>query len=327
MILKRKRASSSAIGFTKFMKYTVAIPAYKSDFLKECIESILNQTFQDFELIIVDDASPQPIREIVAAFDDPRISYYRNATNSGSIDVVDNWNRCLSLAKGEYFCLMGDDDIMDKEYLSEMDRLSRQYPEIDVFHGRTMEINEHSQITKIYQAWPTRQSVYDLIWHRIARLRVTFISDFTFKTQILKQDGGFYKLPLAWGSDDISVYQAASSHGIAATNKVVFYYRRHSTSITSSGSTEIKLQAILKEEQWLKNFVASHHPSDETDKVLCRMISSSLQPHINYRKSLEICQAWRKRKYVSILRLLGKGKRYGIGFKTIARGILMAWGN
>ena len=50
------------------MKYTIAIPAYKSDFLKECIESILNQTFQDFELIIIDDASPYPIREIISQF-------------------------------------------------------------------------------------------------------------------------------------------------------------------------------------------------------------------------------------------------------------------
>lgn len=89
------------------MKYTIAIPAYKSDFLKECIESILNQTFQDFELIIIDDASPYPIREIISQFNDPRISYYRNKTNSGAINVVDNWNKCLSLAQGEYFCLMG----------------------------------------------------------------------------------------------------------------------------------------------------------------------------------------------------------------------------
>ena len=145
------------------MKYTIAIPAYKSDFLKECIESILNQTFQDFELIIIDDASPYPIREIISQFNDPRISYYRNKTNSGAINVVDNWNKCLSLAQGEYFCLMGDDDIMGCEYLAEINKLIQQFPTVCVFHGRTMEINEHSQRTLLYQAWPIQQSVYDLI--------------------------------------------------------------------------------------------------------------------------------------------------------------------
>lgn len=311
----------------KQSRYTIAIPAYKSDFLKECIESVLNQTFPDFELIIVDDASPHPIGEIVSRFDDPRITYYRNETNAGALHVVDNWNKCLSLARGEYFCLMGDDDVMDKDYLAEMEKLSRQYPDVDVLHGRTMEINEHSQPTFLYQAWPTWQSVYDLIWHRIARLRVTFISDFTFKTQSLKEDGGFYKLPLAWASDDISVYQAARTHGIAATNRVVFYYRRHGTSITSSGATATKLQAIQQEAQWLNRFMATAHPSNKADGILCQMINSHLAAHIEYRKSLEVCQAWRRKEYKTLLRLWWKRTRYSVRMLTLAKGVLMALGN
>ena len=309
------------------MKYTIAIPAYKSDFLKECIESILNQTFQDFELIIIDDASPYPIREIISQFNAPRISYYRNKTNSGAINVVDNWNKCLSLAQGEYFCLMGDDDIMGCEYLAEINKLIQQFPTVCVFHGRTMEINEHSQRTLLYQAWPIQQSVYDLIWHRIARLRVTFISDFTFKTKKLRDIGGFHKLPLAWGSDDITVYKAAIQNGIAATNKVVFYYRRHSTSITSSGTTAIKLQAIQQEFQWLDNFTKSAHPSNEVDSMLCQMTSIHLKQHVEYRKSLEVCQAWRKKKYNMLFQLWWKRKQYSITLTTILKGILMALGN
>lgn len=309
------------------MKYTIAIPAYKSVFLKECIESILKQIFRDFELVIIDDASPYPIHDIVSQFEDPRISYYRNETNSGAVNVVDNWNKCLSFANGEYFCLMGDDDIMGQEYLAEMDKLSRLFPDVCVFHGRTMEINEHSQKTVLYQAWPTRQSVYDLIWHRIARSRVTFISDFTFKTQSLRDSGGFYKLPLAWGSDDITVYKAATSHGIAATNKVVFYYRRHDMNISSSGTTAIKLQAIQQEYNWLKDFMISANPSNEVDEILCRMINTHLKRHIGYRKSLEICQVWRKKQYGTLFHLWWKRKQHGLTLTTMAMGVLMALGN
>ena len=88
------------------MKFTVAIPAYKGKFLKECIESVLAQSYKDFELIVVDDASPDNLAEIAASFDDPRLSYHRNKTNCGAVDVVDNWNKCLAMAKGEYICLM-----------------------------------------------------------------------------------------------------------------------------------------------------------------------------------------------------------------------------
>ena len=63
------------------MKYTIAIPAYKSEFLKDCIQSILVQTFEDFELIIVNDASPENIDEVVHSFSDHRIRYYKNEEN------------------------------------------------------------------------------------------------------------------------------------------------------------------------------------------------------------------------------------------------------
>lgn len=308
------------------MKYTIAIPAYKSEFLKECIDSILNQTLQDFELIIVDDASPYPIKSVVSQFNDPRISYYCNTANTGAINVVDTWNKCLSLAQGEYFCLMGDDDILDKEYLSEMEKLSQQYPQVDVFHGRTMEIDDCSRKTRLYEAWPEWQSVYDLIWHRMARLRVTFISDFTFKTQSLRNAGGFYKLPLAWSSDDISVYRIAANNGIAATNKTVFYYRRHSTSITSSGSTELKLQAISQEALWFEEFI-TQIPSDKTDRILHQMIKKQLKRHISYRRSLEVCQAWRGKRYKTLITLLYRHKKYDLNLSLIIKGILMALAN
>ena len=60
------------------MKFSVTIPAYKARFLKECIESILAQTYKDFELIIVNDASPEDLTSIVKSFNDPRIRYYIN---------------------------------------------------------------------------------------------------------------------------------------------------------------------------------------------------------------------------------------------------------
>ena len=60
------------------MKFSIAIPAFKSAFLKECIDSVLNQTYKNFELIIVNDHSPEDIRGIIEQFADIRIRYYEN---------------------------------------------------------------------------------------------------------------------------------------------------------------------------------------------------------------------------------------------------------
>ena len=92
------------------MKFSVTIPAYKAKFLKEAIESVLSQTYEKFELIIVDDNSPENLKAIVDEFSDSRIRYYRNPQNCGAVNVVDNWNICLSYCTGEYVICMGDDD-------------------------------------------------------------------------------------------------------------------------------------------------------------------------------------------------------------------------
>ena len=98
--------------------FTIGIPAYKSTFLKECIDSILAQDYSNFELIIVNDASPEDIDSIVSSYNDKRIRYYKNERNFGAEHVVDNWNKCLAYATGDYFVLMGDDDKMELDFLS-----------------------------------------------------------------------------------------------------------------------------------------------------------------------------------------------------------------
>ena len=60
------------------------MPAYKAAFIREAIESILGQTYTDFELIIVDDASPEGLEAIVSEYNDPRLTYHKNEQNISS---------------------------------------------------------------------------------------------------------------------------------------------------------------------------------------------------------------------------------------------------
>lgn len=93
------------------MKFSITIPTYKSRYLKEAIESVVSQTYTDWELIIVDDCSPEDLPSIVQPFlTDSRIRFYRNEKNCGAVNVVDNWNICLGYCTGDYVICMGDDD-------------------------------------------------------------------------------------------------------------------------------------------------------------------------------------------------------------------------
>ena len=87
---------------THDIKFSVMVPAYKAQFLAECIDSILAQSYKNFELIIVNDASPQDLDSIVSKYDNPRIRYYKNEVGFGAEHVVGNWNKCLEYAIGDY---------------------------------------------------------------------------------------------------------------------------------------------------------------------------------------------------------------------------------
>lgn len=89
---------------------SIGIPAYRgAAHLAAAIDSVLSQDFGDYELIVIDDNSPDETASIVAGYRDPRVSYLRNEVNLGP---QGNWNRCLTEARGRYFKLMPQDDVL-----------------------------------------------------------------------------------------------------------------------------------------------------------------------------------------------------------------------
>jgi glycosyltransferase involved in cell wall biosynthesis len=91
-------------------KVSVCIPTYRgAGTIGSAIASVLAQTLSDFELIVIDDNSPDETATVVAGFDDPRIRYLRNDSNLGP---EGNWNRCLEVARGTYFKLLPHDDLL-----------------------------------------------------------------------------------------------------------------------------------------------------------------------------------------------------------------------
>jgi len=94
----------------KTPRVSVCIPTYRGGkTLGAAIESVLAQTHTDFELIVVDDDSPDDTRAVVEGFSDRRIVYLRNERNLGP---QGNWNRCLEVASGDYFKLLPHDDLL-----------------------------------------------------------------------------------------------------------------------------------------------------------------------------------------------------------------------
>ena len=127
----------------KFMKFTfsVILPTYnRSDLLGRAIRSVLAQTFQDFELLIVDDASPDNTQEIVQAFEDERIVYIRREQNGGPSATR---NTGIKQAQGKYISFLDDDDEYLPELLSEVYQKFEAMPESIGFIGCGIQVVEY----------------------------------------------------------------------------------------------------------------------------------------------------------------------------------------
>jgi glycosyltransferase involved in cell wall biosynthesis len=115
---------------------SVAITAYNSEpWVAEAVRSALEQTMDDIEVVVVDDASTDDTYAAVAAVEDPRLRLYRNSTNLGE---AANWNRTVSLCRSPLVKLLCSDDALDPECVAKMSR-PFSHPSVGmVFSRRTI---------------------------------------------------------------------------------------------------------------------------------------------------------------------------------------------
>ena len=123
---------------------TVAIPFYNaSKFLKKAISSVLNQYFQDFELILIDDGSTDDSLKIAKSFNDYRIRIISDGKNKG---LIYRLNQSIELAKGKYYARMDADDIMHPMRLKIQLNYLSQNPSIDVLGTSYYSIDNNDNI-------------------------------------------------------------------------------------------------------------------------------------------------------------------------------------
>jgi glycosyltransferase involved in cell wall biosynthesis len=112
---------------------TVLMPVYNGAmYLPEAIDSILQQTYEDFEFLIIDDGSMDQSVRIINSYDDPRIRLIKNEHNLGLVSTL---NKGIDLAKGEFIARMDCDDISLPERFEKQMALMSQHPEVGVCGG------------------------------------------------------------------------------------------------------------------------------------------------------------------------------------------------
>ncbi len=224
----------------KMSKISVVMSTFnRGSILSESIEAILNQTFEDFEFIIVDDASSDNTKEIIEKYKDKRIRYIKQRRNLG---CTFNYHYAQELAKGKYIAHIDDDDI------SKENRLECQYKYMEenkdvVLSGTYIEtFGETARPSWVMyddsETIDLLMNIYNPLCHSTIMYRKDFVKEnrinYDFE-KICSQDYDFYKQIILTGGK------------ISIIPEILVKYKMHSKRITDIKKT-MELQIIYANE-------------------------------------------------------------------------------
>ncbi len=291
---------------------SIAIPAYKATYLRESIASALAQTYANIELIIVNDHSPEDLNAVVSTFSDERIHYFVNEHNLGADDPSANWNECLRHARGEYFCLLCDDDLYAPTFVEEMLCLAERHPECNVYRSGVRIIDVNGDETDRYPSSPEWETVEEYMWHVYRSIRRQTISEFMLRREALEAMGGYDRLAYAWGSDYLTIYRLALEQGIASTTKRLTTYRDSGLNMSSDQKNmDDKLLAFNRYMKATRDII---HENQFTSQA-------QLLPFMdNYQRRAQVAHIL-EADNEAFFRILSNQKLFGVNTKIIARAL------
>ncbi|WP_168194540.1 glycosyltransferase family 2 protein [Antarcticibacterium arcticum] len=176
----------------KDSKMTVIMPVYnRGNIVKKSVDSVLDQTFKNFELLIIDDCSTDDTWEVITSFKDPRIKSYKLAKNSGAAAAR---NYGIDKSTSNYICFLDSDDTLERDFLkTSLDVLRDTPPRVGfMWTGRNIITGDDHQP----QSWrPSGVSSYQIF---LKHIRIGTGAGITIKKQVFDKCGNFNEnLPAA----------------------------------------------------------------------------------------------------------------------------------
>ena len=269
----------------KGLLISVIMPVYNTqgDFLREAVESILNQTLADFELLIIDDCSTNPeTAKILKSFDDPRIRLLQTPCNGGAAAAR---NLGLREAKGKYIAFLDSDDISYKERLAKQAEYLERHPEIGCV-GSARRIIPDNTIQ-----FPPKGS--DYLKNYMLFIGCAFCqSSVMLRRQLLIAHKIEYKSQYVPAEDYALWLDLSAVCNLENMDEVLIDYRRHDNNISSlqtdkqfNNALRAKYQQICKRADMNDSQLADYLTDYAAGRVLTneafRLVESKLPPLIN----------------------------------------------
>lgn len=228
------------ISTTRMPSVSIGLPVYNGEkFLPQALDSLLVQTFKDFELIISDNASTDGTEEICLSYTarDRRIRYFRNEKNLG---IVKNFNRVFELSSGAYFKWHSADDLCAPDLLEKCKAILDRHPEVVLCYPKTQIIDERGAVIRQYDDGLDLRfpSVSDRFHQLISKLGLCNVQYGLIRSSILRRT----KLFGNYIASDIVFLAELALHGQFFEISEYLFFRRFHPRASSSITTLEKVQ-------------------------------------------------------------------------------------
>lgn len=234
------------------LKISVIVLTFnRKEMLKEALDSILGQSFQDFELIVVDNDSNDGTEKMMGSIKDPRIRYFRNQNNG---IIATNLNYGIKKAIGEYIALCDDDDLWSKDKLQKQLQIMEDNPDLAMVATNGIEFDKDGDIglmirKKIKNPYLTQKNI--LIKNIIIQ------SSVLLRKRILDEVGLFRENPEYLSCEEFELWiRMLKNHDAYVLEEPLMKYRTHQRVFRTRG---LKHHLILKriiDDLWKEGYIS-----------------------------------------------------------------------
>lgn len=216
-------------------KYSIILPVRNGgDYAKECINSLLAQTYPDYNVIVLDNNSSDGTPEWIGSLNNDKIIIHSSGKD---LSIEQNWSRIKDIPKNEFMTMIGHDDILHPGYLAEMDKLIQKHPGATLYQTHFEYVDENGEFIRDCLPMEEKQFSHEFLAKQMKRAIDSTGTGYLFRSKDFDQLGG---MPAEYPNLIFSDYQLWLSlmekgyFAVAPAKR--FSYRLHqSLSVTTNG--------------------------------------------------------------------------------------------
>jgi glycosyltransferase involved in cell wall biosynthesis len=288
---------------------TIAIPTYNraNGYLRQTLESALAQTYRNLEIVVSDNCSPDDTERVVEGYGDPRVRYFRQQV---PLSPNDNFNFCLNQARGAYFLLLHDDDVIDDDFVEACIDTAGPDTDVGIIRTGVRAINPVNMVIQEGRNDVVGLSAGEFFLAWFNGRTSHYCCNTLFNTRIFREIGGFQSRHNCF-QDAIAAFRILATHDRVDVPAVKVSNRHHGGKLAHTA----RVKEWCEDSMDLLNLMCEVAPEEA---AAIREQGERYFAKVNYSRASDVRSLWgRLKAFLLVYRFFGY--RYPPSFRKLFR--------